>query len=261
MPCDRVAWGDRAVRQSRGAQRVLRLKLGRRPVRTLRLVTSLVLIGVVALALLAGHDASAKGHRRSGCPKAMVRVMDFCVDRYEAPNRRGRKPLVMQSAEDADAWCTAHGKRLCTEDEWIGTCEGEEHRAYPYGTEHVDGRRCRRRQAAWKQVDEAVLARVARRGSAGPRKRALPGGAERLEDQVRVGHGSPRHDRQRRGLGGANARARQPLAVLAHRLLLGGVLRGRKAYLPFHQRRAWAVVSVLRDRLSLLRGREREAVA
>lgn len=96
-------------------------------------------------------------HPPKGCPPSMVHVHDYCIDRYEAPNRRGAKPLVMQSAEDAVAWCTARRKRLCTEDEWITACEGEEHRTYPYGNEHVDGR-CND-DKPWRQVHEATLAK------------------------------------------------------------------------------------------------------
>jgi hypothetical protein len=94
---------------------------------------------------------------RGGCPASMVRVRDFCVDRYEAPDRRGAKPLIMQSANDAVAWCATRNKRLCTEDEWIETCEGEEQRAYPYGEAHIDGR-CND-DKPWRKVDEATLAK------------------------------------------------------------------------------------------------------
>jgi formylglycine-generating enzyme required for sulfatase activity len=87
----------------------------------------------------------------------MVRVGDFCMDRYEAPNRRGAKPLVMQSANDATAWCAARNKRLCTEDEWIAACEGDDRRPYPYGREHVDGR-CND-DKPWKKIDEEILSK------------------------------------------------------------------------------------------------------
>jgi len=96
-------------------------------------------------------------HLHGGCSSSMVRVHDYCIDRYEAPNRRGAKPLAMQSADDAVAWCMARGKRLCTEDEWIGACEGDEHRSYPYGAEHVDGR-CND-DKPWRVVNEATLAK------------------------------------------------------------------------------------------------------
>jgi formylglycine-generating enzyme required for sulfatase activity len=98
-----------------------------------------------------------KRRPRGGCPSTMVRAGNFCIDRYEAPNRRGGRPLVMQSANDANDWCQDHNKRLCTEDEWIAACQGEERRTYPYGNEHVDGR-CND-DKEWQKVDEALLAK------------------------------------------------------------------------------------------------------
>jgi len=56
------------------------------------------------------------------CPPDMAVAGLTCVDRYEAPNIEGANPLVMQSAEDAVAWCEAKGKRLCTETEWEWAC-------------------------------------------------------------------------------------------------------------------------------------------
>jgi formylglycine-generating enzyme required for sulfatase activity len=105
----------------------------------------------------AAVDAGKRGYRRGGCPATMVSVGDFCMDRYEAPNVRGAEPLVMQSANDAGAWCSSHGRRLCTEDEWIAACEGQEHRRYPYGEEHVEAR-CND-DKPWRKVDEAALAK------------------------------------------------------------------------------------------------------
>lgn len=106
---------------------------------------------------LAGVDGGKPKQRRGGCPPGMARVRGFCIDRFEAPNRRGAKPLVMQSAKDAEAWCSARHERLCTEDEWMGACEGEPRRAYPYGDTHVDGR-CNDDQT-WRTVDEGTLAK------------------------------------------------------------------------------------------------------
>src|SRR5579872_3541078 len=102
-------------------------------------------------------DAGAHPAKRGGCPADMVRVRNFCIDRYEAPNRRGARPLVMQSATDAQAWCSARRARMCTEEEWITACEGEERRPYPYGSTHVEGR-CND-DRPWRKVDEAVLAK------------------------------------------------------------------------------------------------------
>ena len=94
---------------------------------------------------------------RSGCPVNTARVGESCVDRYEAPNRRRGKPLVMQTSAEAETWCAARKKRLCDEDEWISACEGAQHNQYPYGTSHEDGR-CND-DKVWRQVDEPVLAK------------------------------------------------------------------------------------------------------
>jgi formylglycine-generating enzyme required for sulfatase activity len=117
------------------------------------------IFAALSLLLVVAEDAAAKKpkHTRGGCPAAMVRVGDFCIDRYEAPNRRGARPLVMQSARESDAWCSAHHKRLCTEEEWTAACEGDDHRAYPYGDKYVYGR-CND-DKSWQKVDEALLAR------------------------------------------------------------------------------------------------------
>lgn len=119
---------------------------------------ALFALASLVVLLGAGDDADARARKpRNGCPTGMVRVHDYCIDRYEAPNRRGGKPLVMQSANDARAWCESHGKRLCTEDEWIGACEGDDHRAYPYGNQHEDDR-CND-DKSWREVHEGTLAK------------------------------------------------------------------------------------------------------
>ncbi|MDP9148337.1 MAG: SUMF1/EgtB/PvdO family nonheme iron enzyme, partial [Myxococcota bacterium] len=136
--------------------------------------------GAEGLSSAAAPDAGRRKPRRGGCPKNMVRVREFCVDRFEAPNRRGARPLVMQSAKDAEAWCSQHAKRLCTEDEWITACEGEERRPYPYGSDHVDGR-CND-DKPWQKVDEAALARwpaAAAKEQAKALYQATPSGSKR----------------------------------------------------------------------------------
>jgi formylglycine-generating enzyme required for sulfatase activity len=125
--------------------------------------------------------ATTEHHARGACPAGMVRTgADTCMDRYEAPNRAGARPLVMQTARDAESWCEARHKRLCTEDEWIDACEGEEHNEYPYGEEHEDGR-CND-DKEWRTVNESVLARWpaddARRHAA-ELYQAAPSGAKR----------------------------------------------------------------------------------
>jgi len=56
------------------------------------------------------------------CPDDMAPAWLACMDRYEAPNVRGARPIVMQSAIDAQGWCRDRGKRLCTELEWDWAC-------------------------------------------------------------------------------------------------------------------------------------------
>lgn len=65
----------------------------------------------------------------------MVDIELACIDRYEAPNQEGSKPLRMQSAEDAESWCRERDKRLCTEDEWLRACTGPSATPYPYGSQ------------------------------------------------------------------------------------------------------------------------------
>lgn len=73
------------------------------------------------------------------CPADMASVADYCIDRYEAPNVKGEKPLAFQTAPDGEKWCESKGKRLCTEAEWVRACEGSMNRPYPYGTTYVHG--------------------------------------------------------------------------------------------------------------------------
>ncbi|MBW2523479.1 MAG: SUMF1/EgtB/PvdO family nonheme iron enzyme [Deltaproteobacteria bacterium] len=68
----------------------------------------------------------------------MVDVAVACIDRYEAPNQKGVKPLLMQTVPQAETWCGERGKRLCTEDEWLRACRGTERWDYPYGPKYQE---------------------------------------------------------------------------------------------------------------------------
>jgi hypothetical protein len=74
-----------------------------------------------------------------GCAADMVRINDFCMDRYEAPNRAGARPFVMFNFNEAKAWCAARAKRLCFDDEWTTACGNGF--AYPYGDTY-DAAKC-----------------------------------------------------------------------------------------------------------------------
>jgi hypothetical protein len=79
-----------------------------------------------------------------------------CMDQFEAPNRRGEKPLVMQSFNDAQQWCRERHKRVCTEQEWEFGCEGPERRPLAYGW-RVDRTMCNS-DKSWRPFDAVKLA-------------------------------------------------------------------------------------------------------
>ena len=81
--------------------------------------------------------------------------MRFCMDRFEAPNEEGKKPLVMKSFRDAVAWCAAKDKRLCTEFEWETACESGDERPWLYGWK-LDGTICNTTKP-WLPFDAAAL--------------------------------------------------------------------------------------------------------
>lgn len=62
-----------------------------------------------------------------------LRGMDFCIDIYEASDKKGELPPVMKSWEDGKIACEKQGKRLCVDNEWTLACEGPEILPYPYG--------------------------------------------------------------------------------------------------------------------------------
>ncbi|MBN1577815.1 MAG: SUMF1/EgtB/PvdO family nonheme iron enzyme [Chitinispirillaceae bacterium] len=74
---------------------------------------------------------------KSPCHPDMEQVkvgnMDFCIDRYEWPNRRGALPRSYISRYQAADSCATVGKRLCTAEEWMVACAGPYTWKYPYG--------------------------------------------------------------------------------------------------------------------------------
>jgi hypothetical protein len=67
--------------------------------------------------------------------------LDFCIDRYEHPNRAGAHPPWMVSWHDAEATCRKLGKRTCWDWEWVAACEGPGESPFPYGWER-DNTKC-----------------------------------------------------------------------------------------------------------------------
>lgn len=78
-----------------------------------------------------------RGESEKYCPDGMeyVRVSDqqFCIDRYEWPNRKGSRPESFVSKYGASDSCFSKNKRLCTADEWTIACMGPYSWRYPYG--------------------------------------------------------------------------------------------------------------------------------
>lgn len=80
-----------------------------------------------------GRERCLRFRAPSRCGSRRTQPMDFCIDRYEWPNRQGAAPLVIVSWNEAERFCRDAGRRLCTEDEWTLACEGPAMLPYPYG--------------------------------------------------------------------------------------------------------------------------------
>jgi len=70
-----------------------------------------------------------------GMEHIAVGTTDFCMDRYEWPNKKGIIPKAYVSLYQAMDSCATVGKRLCTSDEWTIACTGPYGWKYPYGSE------------------------------------------------------------------------------------------------------------------------------
>lgn len=71
------------------------------------------------------------------CPSDMEYIkigkLEYCIDRYEWPNKRGQRPMSHISIYHAMDSCFTVTKRLCTTDEWSLACAGAYSWKYPYG--------------------------------------------------------------------------------------------------------------------------------
>lgn len=74
------------------------------------------------------------------CPSDMEYVKvgssEFCIDKYEWPNRKGALPRSYISVYHAMDSCYSVGKRLCSADEWSLACSGPYSWPYPYGQKY-----------------------------------------------------------------------------------------------------------------------------
>ncbi len=100
----------------------------------------------------AAYDATSWQRLSATLP---TRAMQFCIDMYEYPNRKGHYPIIGFTWYEAVSACDERGARLCSEDEWTFACEGEDALPYPYGY--------RRRADAcvidrpWRPYDDGAL--------------------------------------------------------------------------------------------------------
>ena len=74
---------------------------------------------------------------KAACPADSIRIGAFCIDKFEAPNRKGALPLAYQDAADAQLWCEARSKRLCNEREWVRACKGKKKKRFSYAARYA----------------------------------------------------------------------------------------------------------------------------
>ena len=81
-----------------------------------------------------------KSQVMSPCPSEMEFIKigntEFCIDRYEWPNRKSVIPISYISLYHAQDSCFSAGKRLCTSEEWYLACSGPQGWKYPYGQKY-----------------------------------------------------------------------------------------------------------------------------
>lgn len=76
----------------------------------------------------------------SKCPEGMAYIPSnggFCIDKYEWPNKQGKRPTSNVSFSQASDSCFTIGKRLCEASEWESCCRGPYSWNYPYGPNYL----------------------------------------------------------------------------------------------------------------------------
>ncbi len=108
-----------------------------------------------------GSASGDADHRQDEAKNKKVMVGEFCVDKYEYPNKKGAVPFRQAEWFAGKEECKAQGKRLCTEAEWEKACKGTKGFEYPYGNK-LDQQKC---NTGHKEGDKLVKGRVAKTGS------------------------------------------------------------------------------------------------
>jgi len=84
------------------------------------------------------------------CPDDMVYITDhnYCIDKYEAPNKEGEYPFYAKNAYDGVAWCQSQSKDLCSEEQWHTACVGPDNKRYSYSNTYIP-HACNDDQTGW----------------------------------------------------------------------------------------------------------------
>lgn len=64
---------------------------------------------------------------------------DYCIDRFEYPNKAGALPETGFTWSRAKRACESQGKRLCSEVEWERACKGPTNARFPFGNAFRSG--------------------------------------------------------------------------------------------------------------------------
>jgi formylglycine-generating enzyme required for sulfatase activity len=80
-----------------------------------------------------GEFSMGTNHSYDNNPIKTKFTRNYCIDKYEYPNKAGELPLTGQSWYQANEKCLESRKRLCYEEEWEKACRGDYNFIYPYG--------------------------------------------------------------------------------------------------------------------------------
>lgn len=80
-----------------------------------------------------GAERCLRFRQPTRCVSPSRTLLRFCIDRFEWPNRRGQRPRLLTSWQQAQNLCSSVGKRLCDDVEWLFACEGPEMLPYTHG--------------------------------------------------------------------------------------------------------------------------------
>jgi len=84
----------------------------------------------------------------------LIYLEEFCIDRFEYPNKKGEKPSIKVTWFEAKVYCKKKGKRLCSGEEWEKACAGKNWYKYSY-SDSYDASKCGLGRKTTKDVYKA----------------------------------------------------------------------------------------------------------